>query len=115
MRQVHDIINFILPRPLVVTEDTPKGPLAFPVAFIQWGNTEEGYQYEVICPWCAKSIGWVQPAIDGHFDEVKKQMAIAMARHYQNRTLDCARFGASTFDVTRATAPLGTEKLPTIQ
>lgn len=45
MKKVHDILYH------------PQNGSA--VSFIQWGNSEEGFKYQVICPYCARDVGWV--------------------------------------------------------
>lgn len=101
MTKVHDLIH-------VALDGVDPRINKFPIAFIQWGNKEDGFQYEWVCPYCGHSVGWSILALQLAIDEAPK----FLAQHYKK---GCYRWGASTFDVEKAIAPLGTEKLPTVQ
>src|SRR5678809_21131 len=107
MKTVHDILNVQVGNML---EPKATQLAFFPVAFIQHGNREEGFHYEIVCPYCSLSIGMIDP--QGDMLERNKGMAIAMAVHYKK---GCSRFGAHHFLVKKADKPLGTDRLPTIQ
>jgi len=106
MKKVHDIVRIIVPGAKIALNVEDAKDRHFPIAFIQWGNRDDGFQYEVVCPFCAKSIGWVIPA-GPTIGEAVQTMAPAMATHKPQ----CPRFGEK-FGVEIATGPMGTEKLP---
>lgn len=112
MRVVHEVVFLKfhakrlieLPEDPIIKENPP-----VPVAFIQWGNREDGFQYEGVCVFCAQSIGWVDP--QGDAQELAKGLATCLAIH----KVSCSRFGMG-HDVRKARPGelLRTEKLPTV-
>lgn len=107
MKQVHDILVIPLETSLPLEFRTT---VPVPVAFIQWGNAEDGYLYEGFCAWCAQVLCMEENPEPGSQKGIIKLLLTAMAHHYK----DCPRFGSATFMVEKATAPLQTEKLPTV-
>jgi hypothetical protein len=109
MKKVHDILVCIVDDTKILSANGKEQKHNFPVAFIQWGNPEDGFQYEAVCPFCAKSIGWVIGPET--YRDLMSMLAMSMAAHY---TAGCPRFGASTLDVEVARFPIGTEKPPIV-
>jgi len=83
-----------------------------PVAFIQYGNVEIGFKYELVCPWCAKSICIVE-------NPTKQQSTLykALLKKYQelhwNTVESCPAIEDNHgLQVEITTVPLNTEELP---
>jgi hypothetical protein len=98
MRKVHDIWR------------TKRGA---GIAFIQHGNRDIlGWLYEVICPYCAKTVGWVSDVEDTlNNQQLWRSMAFSMKKHIEK----CQFPGASTLAVEITQEALHTdENLPRV-
>jgi hypothetical protein len=93
MKRVHDIVTTRNRRSTV--------------SFIQHGNTDDGYVYELVCPWCATSVHKLSTHPDAEWPEVLNVM-----KSYQDpHDRVCPNSDSGRLNVERATAPLNTEKL----
>lgn len=98
MRLVHEILfSKKLRRPFV--------------AFIQWGRRPEAYRYEVICPWCEKTIGEVREDTDdlGPIEKEVSELAIDFHRIVDEHKIVCTS-AMFQLNVMKSTRPLNTEK-----
>jgi hypothetical protein len=114
MKQVHDVLQVFLDNgphtplePFIRPTNKERG-VPIPFAIIQWGNPEEGYEYEIICPFCAKSVGWHAPEGEDTFGTLAIAGGGFMALHHK----DCSRFGESRPEVEITKGPLGTSQKP---
>ena len=60
MRLVHDIL---VGHVSVHTSNgtRPRGPV---ISFIQHGTADTGWRYENVCPFCEKTVGWVNDPLN---------------------------------------------------
>ena len=94
MRAVHDIFT------------SRKHP-GVKVSFIQHGTREQGFQYEVICPYCAKTVGW----IDDHAGTMTNRELHSFLRKITGTHIrKCDHAGAATLAVEVTRVPLRTEE-----
>lgn len=93
MRAVHDV---------VITRDRRTS-----LAFIQHGNTDDGYVYELVCPWCAMSVHKLATHPEADWPDVLDAMKVYQDSHDHV----CPHSRSGTFSVEKATKPLNTEKL----
>lgn len=93
MKKVHDILY------------TKRGAC---VAFIQWGNSEDGFRYQVVCPYCARDVGWV----DDHEDELTLGQLHAALRMEIREHISFCPYPGGKFLVELATERLHTDKEP---
>ena len=93
MKKVHDIVT---------TRNRKTS-----VAFIQHGNTDDGYVYELVCPWCSTSIHKLVAHPEAEWPDVLKTI-----KSYQDpHDRVCPQSGSGVFAVERTTTPLNTSKL----
>lgn len=80
------------------------------LALVQWGSPDEGYDYEVICPWCATTVTRIEEAIeaDGPMELGPKQLLEMATPHMETHRLTCTASGFS-IAVVKTNTPLGTE------
>jgi hypothetical protein len=98
MQKVHDILR------------SRKHPGVL-VAYVQRGNSEEGFVYEMYCPYCGRQIGYVDDRNDAETHVLHQAMRLVTGRHIEH----CQFAGSATLAVEKATGPIpGAEKLPTI-
>lgn len=115
MKKVHDIIRILVgdDRKKIITQLQPSleqmTEKSFPVAFIQWGNAIDGFEYEFFCPFCADAVGWWVPA-DYSYGALAENGAAAVAEHYKK---GCGMWGGN-LAVELATEPLNTTTKPRI-
>lgn len=95
MRKVHDILTAKARRHDIV------------LSFIQHGNTEDGYVYENICPWCAGTIEMVTVHPEAEMPVVLSRLREGMSKHIWT----CVRRGSYKIQVEKTSAPLDTEKV----
>ena len=93
MKRVHDIISTRNQR--------------CHIAFIQHGNVDDGYVYEIVCPWCETSLHKLSTHPEAEWPEVLDVMKTYQDIH--DRVCPNSRSGI--FNVQRTTTPLNTEKL----
>lgn len=86
------------------------------LAFVQWGNPSDGYRYENVCPWCSKTVGYVDEEQDAGGvplemtdHELYKKLQEQMATHM----LVCTA-GGFKLAVQKTKVPLNTENLPRV-
>jgi hypothetical protein len=95
MRAVHDILY-----------DKSPGAAPGPCAFIQHGNPETGYEYEVVCPFCSNTVGdRIGSPDDFTYGWLLGEMKSLMSVHVRVCTADMSRM---RIFVTRV--PLGTDQ-----
>lgn len=82
------------------------------IAFIQHGTRETGFRYEVICPYCAHTTGYVTEEVDdiGPVELGPKELSIEMKRLMSIHLPKCTDSWTKV-KVQKATRPLGTEKI----
>ena len=107
MRLVHDILVGHV-RVVGLNGKRPQGPV---ISFIQHGTRETGWRYENVCPFCAKTVGFVNDPLDELtnmqlFAELQRQMSV----HISSLKSPCEASGW-TLNVELAKAPLNTEKI----
>lgn len=99
MRAVHDILYPMEPG-------APPGPCAF----IQHGKEETGFEYEVVCPWCAKTVGERIASPDPFtYGALLKALRLVMKEHMTW----CSGSGHK-LQVYVTTVPLNTEDPPKV-
>lgn len=70
MRKVHDVWR--------LSRRFPQAKCAI----VQWGNPDEGYAYEVVCPYCGKTCGWVDDRDDDHSELSLRMYARRIMREH---------------------------------
>lgn len=95
LRSVHEIIRA-----------TSKTGLTLCVSFIQHGTSDDGYEYEVVCPYCARTLSRFteDPAVELTQIDVFRACRSAQLTHVGT----CTASG-HTLKVQKAKAPLGVE------
>jgi hypothetical protein len=78
------------------------------ISFIQHGNREEGWKYEVICPFCAKTIGW----FDDLEDELTEYQVDVLCKQEMREHISFCPHAGQSLGVEVTTEPLGTESHP---
>lgn len=78
---------------------------------IQHGNEEEGFKYEVICPYCGKTVGHI---IDEDDTLTESQYRFSLfqlqKKHIEGDGVAICQFPASsTLEVQESSVPLGTD------
>jgi hypothetical protein len=77
------------------------------ISFIQHGRAEEGYIYELVCPWCEMSIHKLTCHPEAEWPDVLDTM-----KSYQDpHDRVCPNSGSGVLSVEKAQTPLNTERL----
>lgn len=93
MKSVHDIVT---------TRDRRTS-----ISFIQHGNEDDGYVYELVCPWCATSIHKLTAHPEAEWPDVLNTMKSYQDPH--DRVCPQSGNGVPSVEITRV--PLNTTKL----
>jgi hypothetical protein len=104
LRPVHEILR----------AHTRRTKVPIILSFIQWGNPEEGYKYENVCPFCAATVGYVEEEKDevGPVEMFMGELTRKLQEQMSTHLLSCTASGYR-LAVQLAKHPLNTEKLPT--
>jgi hypothetical protein len=103
LRPVHEILK-------AHTKKT-KHPIV--LSFIQWGNGEEGYKYENVCPWCSQTVGYVQEETDdmGPVEMKMGELCTKLQDQMSSHLVSCTSSGKK-LSVQLAKHALNTEVIP---
>lgn len=97
MRLVHDVVA------LTNKAHTKRAV----IAFIQHGTVEDGWKYEVVCPFCALTIGHVEDKED----MLTTEQLYKEVYNVTNTHMKSCSGGGFKLVVAKAVKPLGVDKL----
>jgi hypothetical protein len=92
MRKVHDILTTRNRRTTV--------------SFVQHGNTDDGYVYEIVCPWCANTVHKLTAHPEAEWPDV-----LDTIKSYQDPHDRVCPMVRGRVSVEKAQKPLNTERL----
>lgn len=103
-RLVHDILS-----------EGDKGNQRRPVSFIQHGNVEDGFVYEVICPWCGGTICYVPKSMTMGIGGPYRIFLKMQKEHWPLCSTNNGKIAPKEFAVEITTRPLNVEKAFTLE